>query len=337
MKLSDFDYNLPKELIAQHPAKERGASRLLVLDRKKKTISHRKFSDIADYLLPNDLVILNNTKVLPARIFGIREKTGGKLEFLLVKKEENNVFSVMIRPSKKFVENETILFKNSNGGFKGRMVDRNKIAFDLENIDDVYKIGTMPLPPYIKRESDILDFQRYQTVFAEESGSIAAPTAGLHFTKRVLADIIGKGVDINYVTLHVGIGTFKPVKTEDVNQHIMHKEYFSVEADVLARVVVAKENKNRVFAVGTTTCRSLEALASQKIQSSFSGWTDLFILPGYKFKAVDSLLTNFHLPKTTLFMLVSAFAGDELIKQAYKEAIDQKYRFYSYGDAMLIL
>ena len=337
MKLSDFDYNLPKELIAQHPAERREASRLLVLDRKEKTISHRKFTDIVEYLLPGDLFVFNNTKVLPARIFGIREKTGGKLEFLLVNKEKDNVFSVMVRPSKKFSENETILFKNNNGGFKGRMVDRNKITFDLKNIDDVYKIGTMPLPPYIKRESGVLDFQRYQTVFAEKSGSIAAPTAGLHFTKRLLSDIIGKGVSIDYITLHIGLGTFKPVKSEDVSKHIMHKECFSVEAGVLARVADTKENNNRVFAAGTTTCRSLEALAGQKIQSSYSGWTDLFILPGYKFKAIDSLLTNFHLPKTTLFMLVSAFTGDRLIKQAYKEAIDREYRFYSYGDAMLIL
>lgn len=334
MKLSDFDYNLPKELIAQYPPSERGASRLLVLDRKNKSIVHKKFSQILEYFNPQDLLVLNNTKVLPARVFGIREKTGAKIEFLLIKKE-GGTFSVMAKPAKKFQIGEKIIFGENNGALYAKIVDKNKIAFERGNPDEIYKLGTMPLPPYIKRNSEGLDFERYQTVFAKTPGSIAAPTAGLHFTKELLEKIRDKGIESVYVTLHVGTGTFKPVKVEDVVKHKMEPEYFAVSGETMEKIAQARKNGGRIFAVGSTSCRVLEGMGDLPI--SRHGYTDLFIYPGYKFKAVECLLTNFHLPKSTLFMLVCAFAGRELIMRACQEAIEEKYRFYSYGDAMLIV
>ena len=351
MKLSDFDYNLPKELIAQYPSNVRDASRLLVLDRKNESIVHKKFSQILEYFNPADLLVLNNTKVLPARVFGIREKTGAKIEFLLIKKE-GGTFSVMAKPAKKFQIGENIVFGENNGALYAKIVDKNKIVFERGNPDEIYKLGTMPLPPYIKRKNEELDFERYQTVFAEKNGSIAAPTAGLHFTKELLEKIRDKGVESVYVTLHVGTGTFKPVKVEDVAKHKMEPEYFAVNGETMEKIAQAKKNGGRIFAVGTTSCRVIETMAELPIVHDLSpvthsGFTNLFIYPGYIFKAVDCLLTNFHLPKTTLFMLVCAFcaagastsggAGMELIKRAYQEAIEEKYRFYSYGDAMLIV
>ncbi|MDP1852829.1 MAG: tRNA preQ1(34) S-adenosylmethionine ribosyltransferase-isomerase QueA [Candidatus Omnitrophota bacterium] len=344
MWLSDFDYNLPKELIAQYPLDKRDDSRLMVLDRRTKRIAHKKFFQIADYFENGDLLILNNTKVLPARVFGVREKTGAKIEFLLLKRE-GNIFSVMVKPAKKFEQGEAILFDDNNGGFKAKIVEKGKIAFEQEGIDKVYQIGTMPLPPYIKRQSKSLDFERYQTIFAKTSGSIAAPTAGLHFTEELLGKVSAKGVLVDYVTLHVGTGTFKPVKAEDVISHEMEPEYFEVEAKLIEKISEAKRAGGRVFAVGSTSCRVLEEIGD--LPATHKGYTNLFIYPGYQFKAVDCLLTNFHLPKSTLFMLVCAFcaagasdsvgAGIELIKSAYNEAIKEKYRFYSYGDAMLIV
>lgn len=341
MRLSDFDYHLPKELIAQYPSSVRGASRLLVLDRKNKTIAHKNFSQVSEYFKAGDLLILNNTKVLPARVFGVREKTGARIEFLLVKRE-GGVFSVMVKPAKKFVIGETINFPNSNGGIKAKISDKNRITFDSMDADEIYKLGIMPLPPYIKRNSEGLDFERYQTVFAEKDGSIAAPTAGLHFSKELLGKAKDNGVEIGYITLHVGTGTFKPVKCDDITKHKMDEEYFEVVNETIEKISQAKINGRRIVAVGTTSARTLETIADLTVNRSpfpvaHKDSTNLFIYPGYKFKIVDALLTNFHLPKSTLFMLVCAFAGRDLIMQAYKEAIEEKYRFYSYGDAMLIL
>ena len=351
MWLSDFDYNLPKELIAQYPLNKRDDSRLMVLDRRTKRIAHKKFFQIADYFESGDLLILNNTKVLPARVFGVREKTGAKIEFLLLKRE-GNIFSVMIKPAKKFAQGEPILFNDNNGGFQAKIVERGKIAFEQKDIDKIYQIGTMPLPPYIKRQSEDLDSERYQTVFAKTAGSIAAPTAGLHFTEELLGKVSAKGALVDHVTLHVGTGTFKPVKAEDVISHEMDPEYFEAKSETIERITETKKAGGRIFAVGTTSCRTLETIANLPVTRNplpviHNGHTNLFIYPGYQFKAVDCLLTNFHLPKSTLFMLVCAFcaagasdsvgAGIELIKSAYNEAIKEKYRFYSYGDAMLIL
>lgn len=341
MKLSDFDYNLPKELIAQYPLNKRDDSRLLVLDRRTKQIAHKKFFQIADYFENGDLLVLNNTKVLPARVFGVREKTGAKIEFLLLKRE-GNIFSVMVKPAKKFEQGEAILFDDNNGGFRAKIVEKGKIAFEPDGIDKIYQIGTMPLPPYIKRQSKSLDFERYQTIFAKTSGSIAAPTAGLHFTEELLGKLSAKGALVDYVTLHVGTGTFKPVKAENVTSHQMEPEYFEVKRETIERISQVKKNGGRIFSVGTTSCRTLEttanlALTRNPLPVTHKDHTSLFIYPGYQFKTVDCLLTNFHLPKSTLFMLVCAFAGDDLAKNAYNEAIKEKYRFYSYGDAMLIL
>ncbi|PIQ88879.1 MAG: tRNA preQ1(34) S-adenosylmethionine ribosyltransferase-isomerase QueA [Candidatus Omnitrophica bacterium CG11_big_fil_rev_8_21_14_0_20_42_13] len=347
MKLVDFDYNLPKELIAQYPAAKREHSRLLVLDRKNETIRHLEFSDISGFVSSGDLLVLNNTKVLPARLFGIREKTGAKIEFLLIKRQ-GNVFSAMVKPAKKFVDGETILFDNKNGGLRAKITGKNKLEFTQAHIEDVYKAGVMPLPPYIKRQTEFIDLERYQTVFAKHPGSIAAPTAGLHFTKDLVDDIRERGVDVNYVTLHVGVGTFKPVKCDDVSSHSMEAEYFEAEEELINKIKAARQKEKKVFAVGTTACRTIETLFNAGYSSSehvkvdnenkcVYGWTNLFIYPGYRFKAVDCLLTNFHLPKSTLFMLVCAFAGRKLAIKTYNQAIKSKYRFYSYGDAMLII
>lgn len=349
MKLSDFDYCLPKELIAQYPQKERDKSCLLVLDRENKDITHRDFSCVIDYLRPGDLLVLNDTKVLPARVFGRRQKTGAKIEFLFVK-EEGGIFSVMVKPAKKFEIGETIIFGENNGLLCAKVIDKNKIAFEEGRSGEIYKLGTMPLPPYIKREAESLDFERYQTVFAKNPGSIAAPTAGLHFTEELLDRIRNKGIEIAYITLHVGTGTFKPVKVEDVAKHEMEPEYFEVSSETIEKIKGAEKAGRRVFAVGSTACRVVEAIvdlpaAYSVHHAAYSGFTNLFIYPGYRFKIVDCLITNFHLPRTTLFMLVCAFcaagasemAGMELAKKAYEEAIVKNYRFYSYGDAMLII
>lgn len=346
MKLSDFDFDLPKELIAQYPLAKRDESRLLVLDRKDKTVTHKKFYQIAEYLKPDDLLILNNTKVLPARVFGIREKTGARIEFLLISRQ-GDIFSVMVRPSKRFEQNEVIVFSNNNGGIRAKIIDKDKLMFDSKDVNKIYGQGMMPIPPYIKRKSEDSDFERYQTVFAEKDGSIAAPTAGLHFTKELLSRIKDSGVSVGYLTLHVGTGTFKPVKAEDVQGHKMDPEYFEVENGIKERISQTKKAGGRIFAVGTTSCRVVEAISDSlatcdSLLATQKSHTSLFIYPGYQFKLVDCLLTNFHLPKSTLFMLVCAFCqrekgGIELAKAAYSEAIRGKYRFYSYGDAMLIL
>ncbi len=330
MKLSDFDYTLPKELIAQYPLKERDAARLLVLDRKRGAIEHRYFKDITDYLQQGDLLVLNNTKVLPSRIFGSRI-TGGKVEFLLLKQKSGLTFDTLIRPGRVKL-GEKINFNGAK--ISAEVTGRNEVTFLAKDIEAVYKLGVMPLPPYIKRDSEGTDIDYYQTVYAKESGSIASPTAGLHFTEGLIAKIKSSAVDIAYVTLHISYATFKPVKTEDVAEHKMEKEYFYLSDDTEAKIKQARADKSRIIAVGTTSCRSLETFVSENKKE---GYTDLFIYPGYKFGIVNCLMTNFHLPKTTLFMLTCAFAGEKLVKKAYQEAIEKKYRFYSYGDAMLIL
>jgi len=329
MKLADFDYQLPKELIAQHPLTERDSCRLLVLDRAKGTVEHCAFKDIGNYLKPNDLLVLNDTKVLPSRLFGKRP-TGGKVEVLLIKEKAPLVFEAMIQPGRVKL-GEKINF--NAGSVIGTITAHREITFNTKNTGEIYKLGVMPLPPYIKRQAQDSDNIFYQTVYAKNEGAIASPTAGLHFTAELMKKLEAGGVKTAYVTLHVGPGTFKPVSSEDITLHKMDTEAFNVPDEAVDLIQEAKKNKSRVIAVGTTSLRTLEAYAS----GEKSGQTDLFIYPGYKFKLANCLLTNFHLPRTTLFMLVCAFAGEELAKAAYAQAIQEKYRFYSYGDAMLIL
>ena len=329
MRLSDFDYTLPRELIAQYPLKEREAARLLVLDRKQGTVEHSLFKNITDYFQPSDTVVLNNTRVLPSRLIGSR-RTGGKVELLLLKAKSGLTFEALIRPGRVKLK-EKITF---NGGkIYGEVTGRNEITFSAKDAQTIYNLGAMPLPPYIKRDCEDLDRVYYQTVYAKEDGSIASPTAGLHFTEGLIAKIKSCGVNIAYITLHISYSTFKPVKSEDITGHKMEKEFFQISKEAEGYINRTHLNKGRIFAVGTTTCRALETYAS----GINEGYTDLFIYPGYKFMMADCLITNFHLPKTTLFMLACAFAGEKLIKKAYQEAIDRKYRFYSYGDAMLII
>ncbi|MFC1509143.1 tRNA preQ1(34) S-adenosylmethionine ribosyltransferase-isomerase QueA [Candidatus Omnitrophota bacterium] len=335
MRLSDFDYFLPKELIAQYPSEKRDDSRLLVLHKDTGRIEHRIFKDIVDYFHKDDLLVLNNTKVMPARLIGKKE-TGGKVEVLILKAGDE--CEALVKPARGCKVGSKLSFED--GGLKGEVVrienGRRFLRFEcngnLEGLLD--RFGKMPLPPYIKREPVDFDKKRYQTVYAEKKGAVAAPTAGLHFTKEMLSRISKKRVDVEYLTLHVGYGTFKPVKCEDVREHRMEKEYFEVRPGMVQKL---KRVEGKVIAVGTTTTRTLEAMSFMQGEALHAGWTDLFIYPGYRFKAVQSLLTNFHLPKTTLLMLVSAFCGKELLFKAYKEAVKERYRFYSYGDAMLIL
>lgn len=332
--LLDFDYSLPKELIAQEPLAERDASRLLVIDRQKKTIAHQLFKDLPKYFQEDDLLVLNNTKVVPVRLLGFKKDTLGKVDALLVNRLSDNKFQTLLRPPLKI--NQEIVF--NYGSVKARVVASGVLEFDQEvGLEILEKIGVMPLPPYIKRTPRLEDNQRYQTVYARNPGAIASPTAGLHFTAELLSEIENKVVKITYLSLHTGLGTFKPVKAEDIREHKMEKEEFVIPQETLESLSRAQMNKQRIFAVGTTTTRALEAAAFQSPSASLHGYADIFIYPGYKFKVVDCLLTNFHLPKTTLFMLVSALAGRDLITRAYQEAIQQKYRFYSYGDAMLIV
>lgn len=329
MKLSDFDYSLPKELIAQYPLKERDSCRLLVLDRKKSIIEHRTFRDILGYLKPGDLLVLNDTKVLPSRLIG-RRATGGKVEILLLNQESCSTYNALIKPAR-VKAGEKIIF---NGGQTyGIISSRNQISFGLKDSGSVYGLGVMPLPPYIKRDPEEIDSIYYQTVYAREAGAIASPTAGLHFTEDMINKIISQGTGIAHITLHVGVGTFKPVKADDITRHKMDPEYFKVQKKTAAAIEKTKKISSRIIAVGTTSLRALETYA----RGFNEGYTDLFIYPGYEFRITDCLLTNFHLPRTTLFMLVCAFAGEKLVKKAYQEAVEREYRFYSYGDAMLVL
>lgn len=338
MKLSDFDYELPKELIAQYPFKERDMCRLLVVNRQKGALEHRFFRDITDYLKPDDLLVLNNTKVLPSRLKGFR-KSGGKVEILLLTRKEGLTFNALIKPAR-IRQGEQIIF---NGGkIYAFLTARNELTFAADNIEEVYRLGVMPLPPYIKRQPQDEDFVDYQTIYAKENGAIASPTAGLHFTEELIERIQAAGAAIDYLTLHVGYSTFKPVKSFNIEEHKIEKEKFIIPARTIKTVHDVKQRNGRIFAVGTTTVRALET-AQELITSyelpvtSYENSTNLFIYPGFDFKMVDCLITNFHLPKTTLFILACAFAGTEFIKKAYQEAVAQKYRFYSYGDAMLII
>ncbi|MBN2830943.1 MAG: tRNA preQ1(34) S-adenosylmethionine ribosyltransferase-isomerase QueA [Candidatus Omnitrophica bacterium] len=339
MKLSDFDYSLPVELIAQYPLTERESARLLIVDRLNKKITHASFKDFSGYLKRGDLLALNNTKVLTCRLLG-HKGTGGKAKVLLTKRKNGSTFEALIQPSRTKV-GERIKF--NHGTVTAVITNRKEISFQKRDADNIYKLGEVPLPPYIKREPEDLDRDYYQTVYAQKEGAIASPTAGLHFTRKILGEIEADGINLAYLTLHVGLGTFKPVVLEDITRHEMESEYFQVPKPAQESIDETRKNKGKIIAVGTTTLRALEAYAIGLKE----GFTDLFIYPGYKFKIVDSLLTNFHLPKTTLFMLVCAFCaagasvsgegGIALMKKAYQEAIDKKYRFYSYGDAMLIV
>jgi S-adenosylmethionine:tRNA ribosyltransferase-isomerase len=342
MKLTDFDYNLPKELIAQFPLQDRSSSRLMVVERKSGKVENRKFSDVLDYFNSGDCLILNDTKVIAARVFG-RRLSGAKVEALLLEKVNNNTYRCLIKPSRVKL-NEKILF--NGGSLYAKLISRDNssalVQFEADEALDqlLDRVGVMPLPPYIKRDSLLADRKTYQTVYAKNTGAVASPTAGLHFTLDFLDKIRQKGINLGFLTLHVGLGTFKPIKSEDVINHKMEEEEFFFPKETAQIINKTKENYGRVFAVGTTSTRVLETVADKDKNNKLTekkGKTNLFIYPGYKFKIVDCLLTNFHLPKSTLFLLASAFAGRDLIFKAYNQAIKEKYRFYSYGDAMLIV
>lgn len=353
LKLSDFDYNLPKQLIAQYPTGKREESRLLVLHRDTGKIEHKIFNDIIGYFRRNDLLILNNTRVVPARLVGKKE-TGGRIEVLLLNlrgadgvSRSKKEYEVLLKPTRGCNVGSKLIF--GNGELRAEITKiengRRFLRFECNgNFEELLdRLGQMPLPPYIKREPVNSDRERYQTIYASEEGAVAAPTAGLHFTEDILSRISERGVDVEYITLHVGYGTFRPVRYEDITRHKMEREYFEVRYGVAEKL---KSGKGRTIAVGTTTCRALETVGKARPCPNTNtwtrpglakGWTDLFIYPTYRFEVVDVLLTNFHLPRTTLLMLVSAFCGRELLFKAYEEAINKKYRFYSYGDAMLIV
>ena len=340
MKTDDFDFYLSEELIAQTPLEKRDSSRLLVLDKKTGDISHRHFTDIVDYLQKGDTLVLNDTKVIPARLYGLKEETNAAIEVLLLKDEGNNIWECLTRPAKRIKEGTVISF--GNGKLKARCIsvlDEGIRKLKLEYKGILYEVldelGEMPLPPYIHEK--LKDKDRYQTVYAKNIGSAAAPTAGLHFTDDLLKKIKDKGVNIAYITLHVGLGTFRPVSVTDVTKHKMHSEYYVMSEDVAKLLNDTRKKGHKIIAVGTTSTRTLETIMSlYGTFKSCSGWTDIFIYPGYEFKAIDYLITNFHLPKSTLVMLVSALAGKDNIMKAYNEAVKEKYRFFSFGDSMLI-
>ena len=339
MKLSEFDYNLPEELIAQTPIKKRDESRLMVLNRKDQTIEHKRFKDIIDYLEPGDCLVRNNTKVIPARLYG-KKSTGAKVEFLLLNRIEGDIWECIVRPGHKLKPGTEVEF--GDGILKGIVLDvmeggTRKVEFKYSGIfnEILDKIGLMPLPPYI--HESLKDNDRYQTVYAKYEGSAAAPTAGLHFTPELFEKIKEKGIGVANVTLHVGIGTFRPVKEENVEEHHMHSEHFYIKQEDVDKINNAKKNGKRVIAVGTTSCRVLETISDDNgLVKPTEGDTQIFIYPGYKFKCLDGLITNFHLPESTLIMLVSALAGKDYIMKAYNEAVKERYRFFSFGDAMFI-
>lgn len=341
MRVEDFDYSLPQGFIAEEPVEPRDSSRLLVLERGSGRIEHRVFREIVDYLRAGDLLVLNDTRVIPARLYGRREDTGGALEILLLVRKSYDTWEVLTKPGRRASLGRRFVF--GNGELKAEVVEvaesGNRIMrFFFEGVFEniLEKLGKIPLPPYIKKE--LKDAERYQTVYSREPGSSAAPTAGLHFTPRLLDEVRAKGVETVFVTLHVGLGTFRPVQVENIEDHKMHSEYFRLSEDVATAVNAAKEEGRRVIAVGTTSVRILETVAEPDGRvMPCESWTNIFIYPGYKFRCVDALITNFHLPRSTLLMLVSAFAGREKILNAYNEAIQEKYRFFSFGDAMFII
>ena len=340
MKTSDFYYDLPQELIAQDPLEDRSSSRLMVLDKKTGQVEHRIFRDIVDYLNPGDCLVVNNTKVIPARLMGVKEDTGAHIEVLLLKRKADNVWETLVKPGKKARPGARIDF--GDGLLKAEVLEvvdegNRLIRFEFDGIFEeiLDKLGEMPLPPYITHQ--LKDKNRYQTVYAKHEGSAAAPTAGLHFTPELLEKIQEKGIKLAHVTLHVGLGTFRPVKVDDVTQHHMHSEFYMVEEDQARLINETKAAGGRVICVGTTSCRTLESATGEDgILKAGSGWTEIFIYPGYRFKIMDALITNFHLPESTLLMLVSAFADKEKIMKAYEEAVRERYRFFSFGDAMFI-
>ena len=340
MKASEFDFYLPEELIAQHPLEKRDESRLMILDKKTGEIEHKKFYNIIDYLNEGDTLVLNNTRVLPARLIGEKENTGGKIEFLLLKRIDKDRWECLAKPGKSARVGRKFTF--GDGKLKAEVVDvledGNRIVeFKYEGIFEevLDALGEMPLPPYIHEKLE--DKERYQTLYSKEDGSAAAPTAGLHFTKELLQKIKDKGVNVVYLTLHVGLGTFRPVKVENIEDHEMHSEYYTMSKETANIINETKKKGKRVISVGTTSTRTLETIGdSNGMVREASGWTNIFIYPGYKFKVVDNLITNFHLPESTLIMLVSTLAGKEHVLNAYNEAVKEKYRFFSFGDAMFI-
>ena len=341
MKTSDFYYDLPEELIAQDPLEDRTASRLLVLDRKTGAVKHKIFSDVIDYLNEGDCLVINNTRVIPARLIGEKEGTGGKVEVLLLKRRANDVWETLVKPGKKLRPGAKITF--GDGRLRAEVLEvveegNRLVKFYYEGIFEeiLDSLGEMPLPPYITHKLE--DKEMYQTVYAKFDGSAAAPTAGLHFTKELLNKIEEKGIKIASITLHVGLGTFRPVKVDDVNNHHMHTEWYEVNAEAAEIINETKRNGGRVICVGTTSCRTIESVADDNgYMKAKTGETDIFIYPGYKFKIMDGLITNFHLPESTLVMLVSAFAGKENVLSAYETAVKEKYRFFSSGDAMILI
>lgn len=341
MKTSDFFYELPEELIAQDPLEDRTASRLLVLDKKTDKLEHKIFSDVIDYLNQGDCLVINNTRVIPARLIGEKEGTGGKVEILLLKRLKNDIWETLVKPGKKLRPGARVTF--GDGRLKAEIMEiaeegNRLVKFYYEGIFEeiLDSLGEMPLPPYITHKLE--DKEMYQTVYAKFNGSAAAPTAGLHFTNELLERIRQKGIRIASITLHVGLGTFRPVKVEDVNNHHMHTEWYEVNKEAADIINETKKNGGRVICVGTTSCRTIESVADEDgLMSAKTGETDIFIYPGYKFKVMDGLITNFHLPESTLVMLVSAFAGKERVLSAYETAVKEKYRFFSFGDAMILI
>lgn len=340
MKTSDFYYDLPEELIAQDPLENRSDSRLMVLDKKTGAVSHHIFRDIVEYLQPGDCLVINDTKVIPARLIGSKEDTGAKIEVLLLKRKTGDVWETLVKPGRKAKPGTRIQF--GDGLLVGEVMDivdegNRLIRFEFDGIFEeiLDQLGQMPLPPYITHQ--LKDKDRYNTVYATHSGSAAAPTAGLHFTPELLRTIEEKGIDIARVTLHVGLGTFRPVKVDDVENHHMHSEFYMIDEAAAEKINRAKENGKRVICVGTTSCRTIESAADENGRlKPCSGWTEIFIYPGYRFKILDCLITNFHLPESTLIMLVSALAGQKHVLAAYEEAVKERYRFFSFGDAMFI-
>ncbi|MBO5524446.1 MAG: tRNA preQ1(34) S-adenosylmethionine ribosyltransferase-isomerase QueA [Roseburia sp.] len=341
MDVKDFYYELPEELIAQDPLEDRSSSRLMVLDKNTGEVEHKVFRDILSYLKPGDCLVINNTRVIPARLYGVKEGTEAKIEILLLKRKENDIWETLVKPGKKCKPGTKIIF--GEGLLTGEIIDvveegNRLIQFHYEGIFEeiLDRLGQMPLPPYITHQ--LQDKNRYQTVYAKYDGSAAAPTAGLHFTPELLQQVRDMGVEIAEVTLHVGLGTFRPVKETDVLKHHMHSEFYQITQEEADKINRAKREGHRVIAVGTTSTRTLESAADEQgFLKETSGWTEIFIYPGYRFKVIDSLITNFHLPESTLVMLVSALAGREQVLHAYEIAVQERYRFFSFGDAMLII
>jgi S-adenosylmethionine:tRNA ribosyltransferase-isomerase len=340
LKVSDFDFYLPEELIAQHPLQNRDEARLMVVDKNSGNIEHKVFRDIAEYLEEGDCLVLNDTRVLPARLFGTKEGSGGKMEFLLLKRTDKDSWETLVKPGKRAQVGARFVF--GNGELKAEVLGMGEegsriVRFEYEGIFEevLDRLGQMPLPPYIKEKLE--DKEMYQTVYSREQGSAAAPTAGLHFTEELLERIEERGVKLAFLTLHVGLGTFRPMKAENIDEHVMHSEYYSLSKENADIINSCKERGKRVIAVGTTSTRTLETIGGEdnRVREQ-SGWTDIFIYPGYRFRIVDALITNFHLPKSTLLMLVSALSSRDIIMKAYEAAVKERYRFFSFGDAMFI-